>query len=94
LMVMCVLIFGQTVCLADTPETWQSRKMDGRIISIDRNSHEITMTDRSGNTITFLTSKKIVLDNLHEGDMVNVTYHVAIGTEIRKPTADERQKTL
>jgi len=88
-MALCVILMGQNICLAETPETWQSRLMDGSITAIDRNSHEVSIADVSGNRITFLASKRINLDNLHVGDAVEVRYRVAVDIELRKPTADE-----
>jgi len=105
-----VLVFAQTAFAAEPESTpaapakplpGDAREV-GRIVTtiatvtaVDPEKREITLKDSKGNEVTFAVDKSVTrLKEVKVRDKVRAEYYVSIASEIRPPTAEEKDKPL
>lgn len=65
------------------------------VTAVDPNKREITLKDSKGNEVTFAVDKSVTrLKEVKVGDKVRAEYYVSIASEIRPPTAEEKDNPL
>ncbi|MHC4648071.1 MAG: hypothetical protein ACYTBJ_21635 [Planctomycetota bacterium] len=76
-------------------EVWQYVTVRATVEAIDYQSREVTLRGPRGNAITFTADERVRrLDEIKAGDEVVADYYVSVATELREPTAEEKESPL
>ena len=81
---------------SDKPgEITQMISVTATVAAIDMNTRELTIVNLEGQAITFLVDEEVQrLDEFKRGDKIKVDYYVSLASEIREPTAEEKENPL
>ncbi|MHC4666621.1 MAG: hypothetical protein ACYS9T_11820, partial [Planctomycetota bacterium] len=76
-------------------EVWQFVTIRATVEAIDYQSREVTLRGPRGNAITFTADERVRrLNEIKVGDEVVADYYVSLATELREPTAEEKESPL
>ncbi|MHC4573317.1 MAG: hypothetical protein ACYS76_04180 [Planctomycetota bacterium] len=80
---------------AEPHEVWQFATVAAAVEAIDYQKREVTLRGPRGNMITFTVDERVErLNEIKVGDKVTADYYVSLATEIREPTAEEKDAPL
>jgi hypothetical protein len=76
-------------------EVWQFVTVRATVEAIDYQSRKVTLRGPRGNAITFTADERVRrLNEIKVGDEVVADYYVSLATELREPTAEEKESPL
>jgi len=76
-------------------ETWRFITVKAKVEAINHQSREVRLRSPQGNAINFTADESIKrLNEINVGDEVVTDYYVSLATELREPTAEEKQSPL
>jgi Cu/Ag efflux protein CusF len=76
-------------------EIWQLVTVTAIVKAIDMNKRDLTIEWPGGEVTTFTVDKQVKrLNELKKGDKIKVDYYVSLASEIREPTAEEKENPL
>jgi hypothetical protein len=81
--------------VSEPREVWQFVTIRATVEAIDYQSREVTLRGPRGNAITFTADERVRrLNEIRAGDEVVADYYVSLATELREPTAEEKESPL
>ena len=89
-----------TICLmagvaSAVREIWQVVSVTAEVQKVDLEKRELTLKGPQGNVLSFTVDKRVErLSEVKAGDKVNVDYYVSLASEIREPTAEEKENPI
>jgi Cu/Ag efflux protein CusF len=79
----------------DAREIWQLVTVTATVEAVNLEAREVTLRGPLGNVVAFTVDKQVNrLDEIKIGDRVRAEYYVSLATEIREPTAAEKDTPL
>lgn len=76
-------------------EIWQFVTVTATVKAIDMNKRELTIERPGGEVTSFTVDKRVKrLNEIKKGDQIKVDYYVSLASEIREPTAEEKENPL
>ena len=76
-------------------EIWQVVSVTAEVQKVDLEKRELTINGPQGNDSSFTVDKRVErLNEIKAGDKVNVDYYVSLASEIREPTAEEKENPI
>jgi len=76
-------------------EIWQLVTVTATVKAIDMNKRELTIESPGGEVTTFTVDKRVKrLNEIKKDDKIKVDYYVSLASEIREPTAEEKENPL
>ena len=99
-MLNAILSIILTICLtaglaSAAREIWQIISVTAEVLKVDPEKREIMLKDPSGDITTLSVDKRVKrLGEIKTGDKVEVDYYVSLASEIREPTAEEKENPI
>jgi len=79
----------------DEREIWQLVSITATVEAVDLEAREVILRGPLGNVVGFTVDKQVNrLDEIKIGDRVRAEYYISLATEIREPTAAEKDAPL
>ncbi len=76
-------------------EIWQVVSVTAEVQKVDLEKRELTIKDQQGNVSSFTVDKQVErLNEVKAGDKIKVDYYVSLASEIREPTAEEKENPI
>ena len=76
-------------------EIWQVVSVTAEVKKVDLEKRELTIKDQQGNVSSFTVDKQVErLNEVKAGDKIKVDYYVSLASEIREPTAEEKENPI
>jgi len=90
------LVIGLTAGIASAArEVWQNVLVTADVLKVDLEKREITIKGPQGDVTTLSVDKRVErLNEIKAGDQVKVDYYVSLASEIREPTAEEKENPI
>lgn len=80
------------IAQAEDVGSWKEKTFSGKVVKIDKTTSEITIVGAKKNEVVFALDTKIKnLDKIAVGDKITGKCYFAYATEIRSPSAEEKQ---
>jgi Cu/Ag efflux protein CusF len=98
--VILAIILTITICLTAGPasaarEIWQIISVTAEVLKVEPEKREITLKDPLGDVTILSVDKRVKrLDEIKAGDKVELDYYVSLASEIREPTAEEKENPI
>lgn len=96
MMMVVTLTIGLMAGVASAArEIWQVVSVTAEVQKVDLEKRDLTIKDQQGNVSSFTVDKRVErLNEIKAGDKVNVDYYVSLASEIREPTAEEKENPI
>jgi len=90
------LLIGLTAGIASAAgETWKLVSAAADVLKVDSVKREITIKSPLGTVMTLSVDKRVErLKEIKAGDQIQVDYYVSLASEIREPTAEEKENPI
>jgi len=95
MMVVTLTIGLMAGVAAAVREIWQVVSVTAEVQKVDLEKRELTIKDQQGNVSSFTVDKQVErLNEVKAGDKIKVDYYVSLASEIREPTAEEKENPI
>lgn len=76
-------------------EIWEFASVTAAVEAVDVEARALTLRGPRGNVFTVTADERVRrFDEVHVGDRIVVDYYMSFATELREPTAEERESPL
>ena len=96
MILVVTMAIGLTVGLASAArDIWQLVSVTAEVLKVDFEKRELTVKGSEGDVTTFAVDKRVErLNEVKAGDKVKVDHYISLASEIRQPTAEEKENPI